>query len=298
VDAAERAYQQAAASARAIVTSVQRGIAGISQAMSALTAAQRTQAQAAYDLAKSTVDALTLRAPIGGVVQLGGPAGAAATSGASLSDLLGAATAASGGTGGGAAGGTGGAPSGPGIDGTVPVGGKVSAGTAVATVVDASELGLVADVDETDVLLVTPGVRASVELDAAPGARYDASVRAVDLLPTSSARGGVSYRVRLSLSAGTYGDGRPAPVPRPGMSAVAHLAVREARDALTVPAAAVFNADGHDVVWAVRGGKAVRVPVTVGVSGQDLVQVTAGLSTGDRIVVHGTDRVRAGQQLP
>src|SRR5439155_772645 len=232
VDAAERAYQQAAASARAIVTSVQRGIAGISQAMSALTAAQRTQAQAAYDLAKSTVDALTLRAPIGGVVQLGGPAGAAATSGASLSDLLGAATAASGGTGGGAAGGTGGAPSGPGIDGTVPVGGKVSAGTAVATVVDASELGLVADVDETDVLLVTPGVRASVELDAAPGARYDASVRAVDLLPTSSARGGVSYRVRLSLSAGTYGDGRPAPVPRPGMSAVAHLAVREARDAL------------------------------------------------------------------
>jgi hypothetical protein len=81
------------------------------------------------------------------------------------------------------------------------------------------------------------------------------------------------------------------------MSAVAHLAVRSAHDALAVPAAAVFAVDGQDVVWAVREGKAVRVRVTVGVSGQELVQVLTGLSAGDRIVVRGTDRVRAGQQL-
>ncbi len=72
VDVAERAYREAAASARALVSSVQRGLASVGQAMSALTAAQRAQAKAAYDLAKSTVDALTLRAPMAGVVQLGG----------------------------------------------------------------------------------------------------------------------------------------------------------------------------------------------------------------------------------
>ena len=43
---------------------------------SALGAAQRLQAQQAYDLAKATVDALTLRAPIAGVVQLGGTSSA------------------------------------------------------------------------------------------------------------------------------------------------------------------------------------------------------------------------------
>jgi hypothetical protein len=147
------------------------------------------------------------------------------------------------------------------------------------------------------VLLVAPGVTASIELDAAPGARYDGTVRSVDLLPSTSARGGVSYRVRLSLGAGRFVDGREAPAPRPGMSAVAHLAVRAARDAVAVPAAAVFSSGGRDSVWVIRDGKAVRTPVTIGVAGQDLVQVIAGISTGDRIVVRGADQVHTGQQL-
>ena len=61
-----------------------------------------------------------------------------------------------------------------GVDGSVPVGGRVTAGTPVLTIVDVSALGLVAEVDETDVLLVEPGLAATVELDAATGASYDA----------------------------------------------------------------------------------------------------------------------------
>ena len=233
VDAAQRAYAEAAATSRALIASVQAGLASLGQAMAALTVAQRAQAQAGYDLAKSTVDLLTLRSPIGGVVQLGGLGGGGAGAGggsAALADLLGAAGAGAAGTGAGGA-----RPAGPGIDGAVPLGAPVSAGTPVLTVVDTSELGLLADVDETDVLLVSPGIRASVELDAAPGARYDATVRSVDVLPTTSARGGVAYRVRLSLGAGAYADGRAGPTPRPGMSAVAHLAARSARRSAPVP---------------------------------------------------------------
>ena len=37
---------------------------------------------------------------------------------------------------------------------------------------------------------------------------------------------------------------------------------------------------------------------TVGVAGQDLVQIVTGVATGDRIVVSGADRVRSGQQIP
>jgi hypothetical protein len=152
-------------------------------------------------------------------------------------------------------------------------------------------------VDETDVLLVTAGIKASVELDAAPGARYEATVRSIDLLPSASAQGGVSYRARLALAAGKFADGRAAPAPRPGMSAVAHLEVRSAAGAVVVPAAAVFNADGRDSVWVVRGGRAERVPVTIGVSGEDLVQVTNGVGEGERVVVRGADRVKPGQKL-
>jgi multidrug efflux pump subunit AcrA (membrane-fusion protein) len=294
VDAAEKAYQEAAASARALVTSVQKGLAGVGQAMSALTAAQRTQAQAAYELAKSTVDALTLRAPSAGVVQLGGPS---AASGPNLNDLLS------------AAGGSGSVPTsvpqtsgqsgqGPGIDPAIGVGGRVSAGTTLLTVVDTSELGLLAEVDETDILLVQPGITASVELDAAPGAHYDATVGSTDVLPSTSAPGGVSYRARLKLAGGKYDDGRDAPAPRPGMNAVAHLQVRSVRDAVTVPAAAVFNSGGKDSVWLVRDGQAVQAPVRLGVTGQDQVQVLSGLGAGDRLVVRGTDKVTAGMKVP
>ncbi len=57
-----------------------------------------------------------------------------------------------------------------------------------------SSLSLAADVDETDVFLVKPGVKAEAELDAVPGGRYPATVASVGLSPTQSARGGVSYR--------------------------------------------------------------------------------------------------------
>jgi HlyD family secretion protein len=289
VGAAEAAYREASASARALIASVQSGVASISQAMNALTAAQRAQARSAYELARSTVDALTLRAPVNGVLQMGGP-GAGAGGAGSIEDLLGSAA----GLGAPAAA----APAtGPGVDPAPVEGARVSAGTVILTVVDTSEPGLLAEVDETDVLLVAAGQAAEVELDAAPGARYAATVRAVDVLPTTSARGGVSYRVRLALAGGTFADGRAAPAPRPGMSAVAHLSVRSVAGAVVVPAAAVFSADGRDAVWVVRSGKAQRVPVTLGVSGTDLVQVVAGVAEGDRVVVRGADRVSAGQEV-
>jgi RND family efflux transporter MFP subunit len=235
------------------------------------------------------VDALTLRAPVSGVVQLGGTASASPSS---LTDLL-------------SAGSSGSVPAAPpatstlpGVDAAVGEGAVVGAGTPILTVVDTGRLGLSADVDETDVLLVKAGGPATAELDAAPGATYRATVRAIDLLPTTSAQGGVSYHVRLDLVAGSYADGRAAPTPRPGMSAVLRLTVNQATSAVTVPASAVVSAGGRDTVWAVRGGKAERVPVTLGVQGEDTVQVTTGIGAGQRIVVAGADQVKAGQELP
>jgi HlyD family secretion protein len=292
IDAAEEQYAVASRAANAAVRAVQQGIAGVSRAVNALGAAQRVQAEQAYDLAVAAVDALTLRAPVAGVVQLGGTAAGGTPS---LTDLLSAQP----GSGSTAAPAPAGGGSGlPGVDVAVPEGARVSAGTPIATIVDAGSLGLTAEVDETDVLLVKTGGRATVELDAATGATYAATVRAIDLLPTTSARGGVSYRVRLDLGKGEYDDGRAAPTPRPGMSAVLRLQVREATDAVTVPASAIVNADGRDTVWAVRDGRAERVPVRLGVQGEDVVQVTSGVTDGQRIVISGADQVRPGQELP
>lgn len=304
VAAAERQYALAAAQARSAIAAINSGIGDLSAALASLSAAQRLQAQAAVGVAEQAVEALDVRAPIGGTVQLGGSAaaGSSSTGGSSagsLDSVLGQLPAgvrdqASSALGGAATGG------GSSVQTVGPVteGMPVSTGMPLATVVDTSVLSLVAEVDETDVFLVRPGIRAVAELDAVPGARYAATVAAVDLSPTSSARGGVSYRVRLALAAGTLPDGDPAPRPRPGMSAVADLRVRTATDAVSVPASAVVRDGDRDAVWVLDGVVARRRVVTVGTQGEDVVEVREGLRAGERVVVRGADRVREGQELP
>ena len=288
LEAARQQYAAASAAAAAALRAAERGVASLGEALGSLATAQRLQAQQAYELADAAVEALTLRAPVAGVVQLGGAAGGGTPS---LTDLL---------AGGGAAPTAPAAASGsglPGVDAAVPQGAYVAAGTPIVTVVDVTRLGLTAEVDETDVLLVKPGGTATVELDAATGADYSATVRTVDLLPITSSRGGVSYRVRLDLGKGSYPGGAAAPQPRPGMSAVVRIRVRQATGAVTVPASAIVNTDGRDTVWAVRAGRYEKVPVTVGVQGEDIVQVTSGLDPGQQIVVAGADQVRPGDKV-
>jgi HlyD family secretion protein len=303
ITAAERQYQLAAAQARAAIAAINSG--NLNAAIGSLTAAQRVQAQTAVQVAQDAVDALEVTAPIDGTVQLGGSS-SGQSSGADLGGVLSqlpadqqqqAASALGGAlpTGGSGAGGAGGQVQ---TAGPVTVGTPVNAGTTLATIVDVSRLSLQADVDETDVFLVKPGVKAEAELDAVPGGRYPATVASVGLSPTQSARGGVSYRARLTLAAGTMPDGSRAPTPRPGMSAVADLDVRTATDAVSVPATAIVRDGDRDAVWVVEDSHAHRRNVTVGTQGEDQVAVTAGLRVGEQVVVRGVDQVREGQELP
>lgn len=292
--AAEARYAGARASAAEAAQRFNAGLGSLSSALSSLATASRVQTRAAVALARSTVAALVVRAPISGVVSLG--AGAAAAGGADLAGLIGSLPPAAQGEAAQALGG-GGKASGP-TTATIAVGAPVGSGTPLATVTDISALSLVAQVDETDVLLVKPGVTASVSLDAVPDATYPATVTGVDLAPVTTAGGGVTYRVRLGLGAGRLADGGPAPQPRPGMSAVADLQVRRAPGAVAVPASAVVREGSRDAVFVEANGRAQHRFVRLGAQGDELVQVVEGVGVGDRVVVRGADSVRDGQKLP
>ncbi len=264
ITAAERQYQLAAAQARAAIAAINSGTGNLNASSSGQSSG----------------------ADLGGVLsQL--PADQQQQAASALGGALP--------TGGSGAGGGGGQVQ---TAGPVTVGTPVNAGTTLATIVDVSRLSLQADVDETDVFLVKPGVKAEAELDAVPGGRYPATVASVGLSPTQSARGGVSYRARLTLAGGTMPDGSRAPTPRPGMSAVADLKVRTATDAVSVPATAIVRDGDRDAVWVVEDSRARRRNVTVGTQGEDQVAVTAGLRVGEQVVVRGVDQVREGQELP
>ncbi|WP_187414993.1 efflux RND transporter periplasmic adaptor subunit [Nonomuraea sp. PA05] len=263
---------------------------GLSNSMASLQAASASQAKAAVKAAERTVTSLTVKAPFAGVVTLGRVSGGGGVPGgveSLLGQLPGGGQQLPSVPGGGSAQGT-----------PVAAGVPVSAGDTIVTVTDVSELTLDADVDETDVLLVEEGVEAEVELDAVPGATYAAEVTGIGVTPMEGTTGGVSYPVRLRLGDGTFDDGSAAPTPKPGMSAVARLTVRESPSAIAAPASAVVSSGRESVVWAVRNGVAQRRVVKLGAQGDAVVEVLSGLSVGERIVVRGADSVREGQRLP
>ncbi|HEX8495917.1 MAG TPA: efflux RND transporter periplasmic adaptor subunit, partial [Actinomycetales bacterium] len=181
---------------------------------------------------------------------------------------------------------------------TLAVGAPVGSGAPLATITDASVLTVTAEVDETDVLRLKAGTKADVTVDAVPEATYAATVRSIDPSPTTGTAGSVTYTARMSFDGGRI-EGRPAPAPLPGMSAVVSLRVAGVRDAVRVPPAAVVRSGegGADAVWVVSAGRALLRPVTVGLRGDDAVQLLSGVRTGDTIVVEGMDQLDEGDQV-
>ncbi|MCZ3386528.1 MAG: HlyD family efflux transporter periplasmic adaptor subunit, partial [Actinomycetia bacterium] len=298
VAAAEAQLAAAQAQAQSTVDQINSSVSALEQSLATFTQAQQAQAQVAVRSAQQAVDALTVKAPIAGRVVFGASAGSGG-GGSDISGLVdqlpsslaGQAESLLGG-GGSESGGSGS------TTGIVSAGSPVSDGDPVLTITDTSLLTLRAEVDETDVLLVRKGVKADVELDAVAGARYRAVVRNVDLSPTTSSRGGVSYVVRLDLGGGTLVDGSPAPRPRPGMSAVASLRVLTSDGVVAVPVASVFRDGEQDAVWVVQDNVPEKRIVTLGAQGEEYLEIVDGVTEGENIVVRGADQVVDGEELP
>jgi multidrug efflux pump subunit AcrA (membrane-fusion protein) len=278
----DQAAEQAAAASAAQADSLQRSL-------QAATAAQRSQAELALELARNQQERLTLRSPLAGNVQLGRSGGGGTTLPQVQGLPEGAEQALQG-----LGGGTQAAQTGP----PLRVGSEVTAGQTVATVYDVSDLLVAAEVDETDIALVKPGQLARVELDAFPQAAFAAKVRRVAVAPTAgqSAAGGVTYQVDLVLGEAAAGEAQP--VPRVGMTATAAIAVRRTTNRPSVPGSALVGRPGGQAVFVVENGKVHLRPVQVAADGDDRVAVASGLRDGERVVSRGAERLRDGQDWP
>jgi HlyD family secretion protein len=68
-------------------------------------------------------------------------------------------------------------------------------------------------------------------------------------------------------------------------------------DVLQVPQSALFRHDGGWAVFAVRGGRAERLPVTVGHRSGLRAQITDGLSEETRVITHPGERLSDGARV-
>ena len=167
--------------------------------------------------------------------------------------------------------------------------------TGIGTIVDMDSLEIQVDVSESYINRVQPGQKVEAVLNAYPDWRIPASVIAI--VPTAD-RSKATVKVRVAL-----GEKDARIVPEMGVR-VAFLESRPEggaqaaapRGAL-VPAGALRQDAGKDVLYLLREGRAERRAVTLGGSVGDSRQVLAGVSAGDSVIVDAPEGLKEGDAV-
>ena len=79
----------------------------------------------------------------------------------------------------------------------------------------------------------------------------------------------------------------------PGHFVSVLLIIREKNDALQVPTEAIIPELGGEKVFTVVNGRAVSIPVTIGMRTPEAVEITGGLHAGDSVVIKGIMQLRS-----
>lgn len=165
----------------------------------------------------------------------------------------------------------------------------VQAGAPLIEIGDALDLEVVAELLSTDAVQIKPG--SPVRIDGWGGPPIQGRVVRVD--PAGflklSALGIEEQRVRTVID---FVD-PPNAWSRLGHDyrVVVHVTVWNAENALTVPVSALFRKGDDWAVFAVKNGRARMTVVKVGQRNSRMAEVTSGLSAGDQVVLHPSDRI-------
>ncbi|MDX9757858.1 MAG: efflux RND transporter periplasmic adaptor subunit [Bacteroidota bacterium] len=191
-------------------------------------------------------------------------------------------------------------------------------GTEIMTVSDLSVMEARVEVNENDVVLISIGDTARIEVDAYPDHEFIATVYQIANTATTTGLGTqeevTNFEVRLIIDA----EGKEF---RPGMSSSAKIQTETRANVLTVPLQSVTTREAKDrpeggapggdgeeevpatvriegvtdtegmkkekpqeVVFVIRDGLARKVAVTTGISSDAYIEVAEGLAVGDEVV--------------
>ncbi|HMA12989.1 MAG TPA: efflux RND transporter periplasmic adaptor subunit [Steroidobacteraceae bacterium] len=178
------------------------------------------------------------------------------------------------------------------VDGVVTAreaepGTTVVAGQAVLRLADPASTWVRARVDQARAAGVAVGQPAEIVLRSAPGAALSGKVARVELQSDAV--------TEERIVAVTF-DRAPAQMYL-GELAEVTLRLPGARNALTVPRAALAQHGGKTGVWQVAQGRARFKPVQTGVQTADRVQVLAGLGEGDSLIVYSAKQLEDGVRV-
>lgn len=156
------------------------------------------------------------------------------------------------------------------------VGQSVDLTSPLFSVADLGQLVVETDVDEGYAALITPGLKAVLQLKG-DATKRDGSVSFV-AAQVDAATGGLAVKI-------AFDDPVAAPV---GLTVTANIIVDRQDAAIAVPRAAVVMDASGAFVFVALAGKAQQRSVTVVDWPSDRVQVTKGLAAGDMVITDAT----------
>jgi HlyD family secretion protein len=171
---------------------------------------------------------------------------------------------------------------------SVEAGNVVQAGKELMVLAPAGETQVVVEIDERNLAQLALGQKALGSADAFPGQRFAAEL--VYINPGIDAlRGTVEVKLKVA---------NPPAFLRQDMTASVDIEVARRADTVIVPTEAVHDATGPQPwVLAIRGWRAVRLPVKLGLRGDNRIEVLEGVEPGDELIPATNGLVKAGQRV-
>lgn len=166
-------------------------------------------------------------------------------------------------------------------------GSVIQPGQSLAQLTNVATLKIAVPLSEQDIIKIKNGQSVKVSFDAMPGKTVSGRVSNIAVVADEAGRFDVEVTV-----ANTSGQIRS------GMSARVQFGGVARKNVVTIPKTALISLAATPSVFIINAeGKAELRAVEVGNSvGNDMIEVRAGLQSGDRLVVKGQDNLEEGDQ--
>ncbi|MBN2247156.1 MAG: efflux RND transporter periplasmic adaptor subunit [Coriobacteriia bacterium] len=219
-------------------------------------------AEAALAYAKQTLDRAEIVAPRDGIVSFAGSSGTSLLAGAGV----------------------------PAVSAGLSEGGPVTPAAPLFTIMDLSEPVFRAQIDETDIARIKPGMNAEVALDGFAARTFAAEVERIGISSVLTVTGGTAFPVWLRFRA----DGEPVLL---GMNGSVEIEIETIGSAVSIPVEALLEDRATAYVYTVRDGRAQRVDIEIGTMTDTRVEVLSGLAEGETVIVSGVGDLADGARV-
>lgn len=166
---------------------------------------------------------------------------------------------------------------------SIKTGNFVQINTPIFRIVDTSRLEATLNVPERELATLKAGLPVQLQVDALPGRPF---LGRVDRVAPVIDSGSGTFRVICAFESGG--------LLQPGMFGRIKIDYDQRADALVVPRVALLDDEGDPAVFAVKSGKAARVPVKLGYIDGQWAEIRSGLAEGAQVVVAGKTALRDG----